>query len=205
MDNNNITIWIENLDLIKQNFTNFAKFGDIKSLGKCMSSKNFDKWMKESKVIDGKIIKSTDTDIAFTKIIGKKLKGTGPIKMIDFSDLENVFQEIANHIVKELQKKKKNMTLDEQMSEKDQIFKNITLKISECKTPHVQNREIMNRDVVSRLTDSSKFTGTHKERFDEAGKGKGLDGRREKCSNNGYVQGSKIKQEILKMLIMAFQ
>ncbi|KAJ3340716.1 hypothetical protein HDU93_006386 [Gonapodya sp. JEL0774] len=31
--------------------------------------------------------------------------------------------------------------------------------------------------VVDRLTDTSKYTGTHKQRFDESGKGKGLDGR----------------------------
>eukprot|EP00128_Syssomonas_multiformis_P008092 Colp12_sorted_trinity150504_noHs@34669 len=32
-------------------------------------------------------------------------------------------------------------------------------------------------DVVSRLTDTSKYTGAHKERFDESGKGKGIAGR----------------------------
>lgn len=33
------------------------------------------------------------------------------------------------------------------------------------------------KDVVSRLTDSSSYTGTHKHRFDNEGKGRGLDGR----------------------------
>jgi len=32
-------------------------------------------------------------------------------------------------------------------------------------------------DVVSRLTDTSKYTGAHKQRFDETGKGRGLAGR----------------------------
>lgn len=32
---------------------------------------------------------------------------------------------------------------------------------------------------VSRLTDTSKYTGSHKERFDESGKGKGIAGREE--------------------------
>lgn len=32
-------------------------------------------------------------------------------------------------------------------------------------------------DVLDRLTDTSKYTGSHKERFDESGKGKGLAGR----------------------------
>ena len=33
---------------------------------------------------------------------------------------------------------------------------------------------------TARMTDTSKYTGTHKERFDADGKGKGADGRYEK-------------------------
>uniref|UniRef100_A0ABK0LNH2 Tubulin polymerization-promoting protein family member 2 n=1 Tax=Rattus norvegicus TaxID=10116 RepID=A0ABK0LNH2_RAT len=39
---------------------------------------------------------------------------------------------------------------------------------------------------VDRLTDTSKYTGTHKERFDESGKGKGIEGREETTDNSGY-------------------
>ena len=41
------------------------------------------------------------------------------------------------------------------------------------------------------MTDTSKYTGSHKERFDESGKGKGLDGRvdRDKKAESGYVGG----------------
>ena len=34
-----------------------------------------------------------------------------------------------------------------------------------------------NKDVVGRLTDTTKYTGSHRGRFDEDGKGKGLGGR----------------------------
>ncbi|MBN3303032.1 TPPP protein, partial [Amia calva] len=44
---------------------------------------------------------------------------------------------------------------------------------------------------VSRLTDTSKFTGSHKERFDETGKGKGKAGRVELVDKSGYVPGYK--------------
>ncbi|KFO80201.1 Tubulin polymerization-promoting protein family member 2, partial [Cuculus canorus] len=44
---------------------------------------------------------------------------------------------------------------------------------------------------VERLTDTSKYTGSHKERFDESGKGKGLAGRQELTDNSGYVGGYK--------------
>lgn len=46
---------------------------------------------------------------------------------------------------------------------------------------------------VDRLTDTSKYTGSHKERFDESGKGKGIAGREEVHDNDGYVGGYKGK------------
>lgn len=44
---------------------------------------------------------------------------------------------------------------------------------------------------MRRLTDSSKYTGSHKERFDASGKGKGKDGRTDAGPSDGYVQGYK--------------
>lgn len=37
------------------------------------------------------------------------------------------------------------------------------------------------------MTDSTKYTGSHKERFDEGGKGKGKEGRENVTQNSGYV------------------
>jgi hypothetical protein len=37
------------------------------------------------------------------------------------------------------------------------------------------------------MTDTSQYTGAHKERFDESGKGKGADGRTDRAENTGYV------------------
>jgi len=39
----------------------------------------------------------------------------------------------------------------------------------------------------ARMTDTSKYTGSHKERFDAEGKGKGADGRTDKVEASGYV------------------
>lgn len=41
------------------------------------------------------------------------------------------------------------------------------------------------------MTDHTQYTGSHKERFDESGKGKGKAGRQEVNANEGYVQGYK--------------
>lgn len=46
---------------------------------------------------------------------------------------------------------------------------------------------------VGGMTDSSKYTGSHKERFDESGKGKGAEGRADMACNDGYVGGYKQK------------
>jgi len=46
-------------------------------------------------------------------------------------------------------------------------------------------------DITSRLTDSSKYTGAHKERFGADGGGKGRSGRVDESSNSGYVGGYK--------------
>lgn len=47
--------------------------------------------------------------------------------------------------------------------------------------------------VTDRLTDTAKYTGAHKERFDESGKGKGVEGRYDTTPEDGYVQGYKEK------------
>ncbi|XP_032830371.2 tubulin polymerization-promoting protein family member 2-like isoform X2 [Petromyzon marinus] len=44
---------------------------------------------------------------------------------------------------------------------------------------------------VSRLTDASRFTGSHRERFDEAGRGRGRAGREEEVDASGYVASYK--------------
>jgi len=37
------------------------------------------------------------------------------------------------------------------------------------------------------MTDTSQYTGAHKERFDESGHGKGIEGRADLHKNDGYV------------------
>lgn len=49
-------------------------------------------------------------------------------------------------------------------------------------------------DVTKRLTDTEKYTGAHKERFDKDGKGKGLEGRADLHDNDGYVEAYKGKE-----------
>uniref|UniRef100_A0A672LQD5 Tubulin polymerization-promoting protein family member 3 n=1 Tax=Sinocyclocheilus grahami TaxID=75366 RepID=A0A672LQD5_SINGR len=56
---------------------------------------------------------------------------------------------------------------------------------SACKINYIN--KVAKTGAVDRLTDTSKYTGSHKERFDESGKGKGKGGREEIVENTGYV------------------
>eukprot|EP01086_Lenisia_limosa_P012273 TRINITY_DN4026_c0_g1_i2.p1 TRINITY_DN4026_c0_g1~~TRINITY_DN4026_c0_g1_i2.p1 ORF type:complete len:129 (+),score=39.24 TRINITY_DN4026_c0_g1_i2:61-447(+) len=54
----------------------------------------------------------------------------------------------------------------------------------------------MPSDVVSRLTDSSKYTGAHKERFDAEGGGKGKAGRESLVNNTGSTSSASRNNEV---------
>jgi hypothetical protein len=49
--------------------------------------------------------------------------------------------------------------------------------------------------VFEKLTDPSQYTGTHKQRFDANGKGRGIDGRENRVELDGYVDGFKKQKE----------
>lgn len=60
-----------------------------------------------------------------------------------------------------------------------------------CVFPLHACQKVSKTAAVDRLTDTSKYTGSHKERFDEAGKGRGRGGREELVENTGYVASYK--------------
>ena len=51
----------------------------------------------------------------------------------------------------------------------------------------VYQQKTVSDGAVKRLTDSTKYTGQHRGRFDENGKGKGKAGREDVPTNSGYV------------------
>jgi len=53
------------------------------------------------------------------------------------------------------------------------------------------SQKVVKAGAVDRLTDASKFTGSHKERFTDDGKGRGVAGRKDVAENVGYVTGFK--------------
>ena len=141
-------------------FKAFSKFGDIKSDGKLITLSQSDKWMKQAKVIDKKIT-TTDTAIHFKKLKAVKISST---------DYNKFLEDLA---------KAKKVEVSE-----------IKNKMATCGAPGVaQVSAGKAAAAVNRLTDPSKYTGSHKERFDATGKGKGIAGRKNLVDESGYVSG----------------
>ncbi|XP_046951165.1 tubulin polymerization-promoting protein-like [Lynx rufus] len=65
-------------------------------------------------------------------------------------------------------------------------------RLIEGKAPIISGvMKAISSPTVSRLMDTTKFTGSHKERFDPSGKGKGKVGRVDLVDESGYVPGYK--------------
>ncbi|XP_018376253.1 PREDICTED: TPPP family protein CG45057 isoform X2 [Trachymyrmex cornetzi] len=144
-------------------FKAFSKFGDPKSDGKLITLSQSDKWMKQAKVIDGKKITTTDTGIYF-----KKHKST----KLGIEQYKTFLEELT---------KSKKVELAE-----------IKKKMANCGPPGFTGGASgagKAASTVDRLTDVTKYTGSHKQRFDETGKGKGIAGRKDVADTSGYVQG----------------
>ncbi|XP_043289433.1 tubulin polymerization-promoting protein homolog [Venturia canescens] len=132
----------------EQQFTAFAKFGDTASDGKVLNLSKSDKWMKQAKVFD-KNLTTTDSAITFNKF--KK-------KTLTLAEYKQYVEALA---------KAKNV-------DPKVLFD----KMTSCGAPGLSGvTETTTDDITARMTDTSKFTGSHKERFDKDGKGKGKDGR----------------------------
>ncbi|XP_061445308.1 tubulin polymerization-promoting protein family member 2-like [Rhineura floridana] len=152
---------------LEKAFRRFAVYGDTGATGNDMTGKNFSKMLKECDVMDGKFVTSTDVDIVFNKV---KAKGARNINFIEFQQA-----------IKELSGKRfKGKSPEEALQ--------ATFMLMEGKEPaNVGATKSITAGAVERLTDTSKYTGSHKERFDESGKGKGIAGRANLVDNSGYV------------------
>ncbi|CAM9243804.1 unnamed protein product [Bubo scandiacus] len=129
------------------------------------------KLCKDCHVIDGKNVTITDVDIVFSKIKGKSSR------TITFEQFKEALQELSK-------KRFKDKSDEEAVQE---IY-----KLIEGKAPIISGvTKAISSPTVSRLTDTSKFTGSHKERFDPSGKGKGKAGREDLVDASGYVSGYK--------------
>ncbi|KAI1904251.1 hypothetical protein AGOR_G00003760 [Albula goreensis] len=153
--------------LLLDSFKKFAIHGDTKASGKEMNGKNWAKLCKDCKIIDGKNVTSTDVDIVFTKVKAKTSR------VISYEEFQKALEDLAP-------KRFKGQS-------KEEALKSIHQLIEGKEPTNIGVTKVAKTGAVDRLTDTSKYTGSHKERFDESGKGKGKGGREELVENTGYV------------------
>ncbi|KAJ8922667.1 hypothetical protein NQ315_007699 [Exocentrus adspersus] len=147
---------------LDQQFHSFAKFGDTKADGKTITLTQIDKWLKQANVFT-KTLTTTDTGITFGKFKSKT---------IAYGDFVKFLEDLANQ---------KKIPVDE-----------LKEKLETCGEPGTNKAtHAVKTGAVDRLTDTSKYTGSHKERFDESGKGKGIEGRADVHDDTGFVGGYK--------------
>ncbi|XP_047138925.1 tubulin polymerization-promoting protein family member 2 [Hydra vulgaris] len=153
-------------------FKSFCAFGSRKDeTVDLMDNAKFSKLARDLKILDKKLT-STDVDIIFNKV---KSKTERKITYHQFEDGVKLMAEKKYPGDAEGYNKLKDL-------------------INSGSGPTASGvTKTAKSDTVERLTDTSKYTGSHKERFDESGKGKGLDGRREfdEKASAGYVGGYK--------------
>ncbi|XP_036380332.1 tubulin polymerization-promoting protein family member 2 [Megalops cyprinoides] len=152
---------------VESSFRKFAMHGDTKATGKEMTGKNFVKLCKDCKVIDSKSITSTDVDIVFSKVKAKTAR------VITFEQFCQALAELAP-------KRFKGKGQEEAL----QLLYGL---IAGKEPANVGVTKVAKAGAVDRLTDTSKYTGSHKERFDDTGKGKGKVGREDIPDTSGYV------------------
>jgi len=145
------------LEEVEITFTKFMKYGDSKASG--MTGKNFSKLCKDCKILGWKKITQTDIDMEFAKKIKKGSK-------MSFNEFQQVITALAA----------------KKQSEPDVLYDKLLNK-----EPVTAGTKISKTGNVSKMTDTSKYTGSHKERFDQKGKGKGIEGRVNRSENSGYV------------------
>jgi len=143
---------------MKNRWLAFAKFGSHEATE--ITGKNFDKWLKDAGVLDSKTITTTMTGIAFSKLTG------GKKKTLSYKDTKEVLVKVA-----EDRASKSKKVVQEELDV-------ITEKLAKLEAPTLHSAtKAESKGVYDRLCDTSKYTGSHKERFDETGKGRGKAGR----------------------------
>lgn len=102
---------------------------------------------------------------------------------INDANVDKVICKTAHEVAK---KKKKNPKLPEDDAEVEEVRKDLEDLFLKGDAS-AKGTTVSKTGAVGRMTDTSQYTGSHKERFTTDGKGKGAAGRTDKVVNTGYV------------------
>merc|ERR1711942_658370 len=137
-------------DDLKKAFMNFANQGKSGAQVQELDNKNWTKMAKDCGLYN-KTCTSTDGDITFQKFCGNKAKH------INFDTFLKVIDELALKFYK---------------GDANAVAKYRELIVKKG-SPQNTGTKVATGNNVGKMTDTSQYTGAHKERFDESGKGKG--------------------------------
>merc|ERR1711942_588267 len=148
-------------DDLKKAFMNFANQGKSGAQVQELDNKNWTKMAKDCGLYN-KTCTSTDGDITFQKYCGNKAKH------ITFDVFLKMIDELAGKYYK---------------GDPNAVQKYRELIVQKG-VPSNQGTKVATGNNVDRMTDTTQYTGAHKERFDESGKGKGIEGREDTHAND---------------------
>jgi len=140
-------------------FDRYAAFGRSGAAGELDSAK-FAKLCKETKLI-GKKLSTTDVDIIFTKACPKG------VKRLSYAGFQDALGMVA-------------ATMGLSIVEVEKM-------VQQHGGPDSSGTKAASSSIVDRLTDTSHYTGAHKERFDSSGHGRGLAGRDSGGRDEGQI------------------
>ncbi|XP_070575870.1 tubulin polymerization-promoting protein family member 2-like [Ptychodera flava] len=147
-------------------FKEYCSFGKGAKGASELDNKNWSKLCKDKGLIDKKL-NTTEVDMIFTRC---KAKGG---RTLTFAQFEMAIKQAAKA---------------KYGSDSDENVQKVKDKVCGGGGPATAGAtKAVKAGGVDRLTDTSKYTGAHKERFDESGKGKGMEGRVDKADTSGYV------------------
>lgn len=108
---------------------------------------------------------------------------SGPAMAVNDANVKKFVHKTAHELAKKIKK-------DPKLPETDPEVAKVEEHVKECirsSAPMIKEVKQSKTGNVGGLTDASKYTGAHKERFDKDGKGKGAEGRVDKADDSGYV------------------
>jgi len=151
---------------LREIYESFCSFGSNRNLATGsntnlsgnaeMDGAKFSKLTRDCKIVDGKKVTTTDVDILFNQV---KVKGA---RKIDWEGFQTAFQALAE---KRFPSKNGRDAFDS------------LLHLVSDKAPIARATVTQTGGVYSKLTDTTQYTGSHKNRFDANGTGLGAAGR----------------------------
>lgn len=155
-------------------YQDFASFGATRGVGMVMmDGPKFAKFAKDCKLVDKNNLTPTDVDLIFAKAKSK-------------TERRITFEQFCTAV---------SMMADKRYPEQagEGALEALMKKIITSQGPKASSATVADSSgIYGKLTDSNLYTGSHKERFNVDGSGKGLEGRDKISKGTGSSRGANL-------------